>query len=190
MSESTFWSDQLRPLILSLDPQRIECKVDTGIPDVNYIGGWIENKVVDYSADVKPSVVPKIPHFTPVQRLWLDRRWHAGGLAWLMLRTRGEWFLLDGRTAQVINTEPFYGLRMRAALHSVKTPRSDELCAWLMGVPLSRGGQLRMARLRRCLDSFEVDRALGFDLGRTADAETGKVPLTDDLEEEIRSALT
>ena len=170
-SESQMWRT-LRPAMLSLDPVRIECKVDEGVPDVNYLTGWLELKYADCPA-TDPQYIPRLPHFTPEQRRWLSRRWKAGGLVWLMLRTEGEWLLFDGYSAAILGSAPLYALRMRAAARWEDTPESQELCSWLSGAPLS---PLHLIRLRRCLDSFAVDRAMGLRPGQIAEMETTAFP--------------
>lgn len=99
-SEANMWADHVRPLLkkLNLDPVRIENRVGTGFPDVNYIEGWVELKHAD--AWPKRTGTPlRLDHFTPQQRSWLMRRWWSGGNVWLLLRVAGEWMLFDGATA-------------------------------------------------------------------------------------------
>jgi hypothetical protein len=99
-SESQTWSDHVKPVLEAhrLDPKRVENAVALGMPDVNYIEGWIELK---YVADwPKREETPlRLGHFTPQQRVWLYRRWVLGGKAFLLLRVAKEFLLFDGRTA-------------------------------------------------------------------------------------------
>ncbi len=68
-----------------------------GTPDVNCTEGWIELKKI-LSWPVKKGIV-QLPHFTPQQRVWLQRRWVRGGGAWLLLQVGRSWLLFDGLTA-------------------------------------------------------------------------------------------
>lgn len=80
-----------------LDAMAVENSVQPGTPDVEFIGGWIELKSVD--RPVREGTVVQVPHFTPLQRLWLKRRCDRGGKAWLLLRIGTDWLLFDGRVA-------------------------------------------------------------------------------------------
>ena len=93
-------SDQRRKVVRLLKPVdavSVENRVGIGTPDVNYAEGWIELKWLRRWP--KQDVVVKIEHFTKQQRIWLRRRWRAGGAAWLLLQVRREWLLFDGETA-------------------------------------------------------------------------------------------
>jgi len=84
----------LRPL----DAQSVENGCVPGMPDVNYVHGWIELKSAErfpVGLGVLHGAVDK-DHFTPQQRVWLRRRRRAGGEAWLLLKVAHDWFLLDG----------------------------------------------------------------------------------------------
>lgn len=80
-----------------LDPVRVETYTADGIPDVQYIDGWIELK---YAANwPRFGGVFRIGHYTQQQKIWGLRRWHAGGLAFLLLNVQNDWLLFDGWTA-------------------------------------------------------------------------------------------
>ena len=100
MSESGMWTS-LRPLLLDLDPERVENRVNVGTPDVNYVHGWIELK---YTKRWPPKGGPlRVEHFTREQRAWLVRRRRAGGLAFLLLKVgKDEWLLFDGAIAAAL----------------------------------------------------------------------------------------
>jgi len=84
-----------------LDAMAVENLVMPGTPDVEYIGGWIELKsLADWPARAQTPVA--IRHFDIMQRIWLDRRCKRGGAAWLLLRVKRSWLLLDGSTAAAI----------------------------------------------------------------------------------------
>jgi hypothetical protein len=100
--EASAWK-QLRPHLnaYGLDPVRVENPVHPGTPDVNLASGaWLELKALERFPE-RPAALVRIPHFTPQQRVWLLRRWRAGGGAWLALyiATRRAWFVFDGATA-------------------------------------------------------------------------------------------
>lgn len=104
-----------------LDPIRVENLARPGTPDVNYGGwtevptswggkvvlhkvkveGWIELKELD-DWPVRPTTVVRVDHFRPEQKIWLRRRCNSGCDAWLLLKVRQEWLLLEGATAAKI----------------------------------------------------------------------------------------
>lgn len=81
-----------------LDPVAIENGISAGVPDVNYLFGWIELKQVREwpKRDTTPL---RCDHFTPQQRRWLARRHKAGGAVYVLLKVAREWILLDGEVA-------------------------------------------------------------------------------------------
>lgn len=68
-----------------------------GTPDVECMVGWIELKWA--RSWPKRGGAFRVPHFTPQQRIWLRRRWNAGGGSWLLLQIGLCWMLFDGPTA-------------------------------------------------------------------------------------------
>lgn len=94
-----------------LDAVSVENYAHPGTPDLN-VGGtlypaekppvqveaWIELKYVR-SWPRDPRGVLRVAHFTPHQRVWLRRRWKAGGNAYLLAKIAGTWLLFDGMTA-------------------------------------------------------------------------------------------
>lgn len=107
-----------------LDPVRVENPAHPGTPDINYCGymrlesftsmqldqpptkinfnqlfeGWIELKELD-KWPARASTIVRVEHFTPQQRIWLDRRWRSGGAAWVLLKVEQDWLLLTGEAA-------------------------------------------------------------------------------------------
>lgn len=81
-----------------LDAVSVENPAYPGTPDVNFIEGWIELKWLR-SWPVRKDTAVTIDHLTQQQRVWLLRRWGAGGNAWLLLQCGREWLLFDGNTA-------------------------------------------------------------------------------------------
>lgn len=83
-----------------LDPIRVENRVGPGTPDINYIGGDLENKWLRRWPKVRGEVV-LLDHYTPQQRVWHQRRWAAGGNVFLLLCVAAtkEWLLFNGDVA-------------------------------------------------------------------------------------------
>lgn len=82
-----------------LDPVRVENRLGKGTPDVNFVGGWIENKAIDGWPKREGTIV-KLPHYTQEQRLWQRRRVLAGGAVWVMLKVgQREWLLFRAEDA-------------------------------------------------------------------------------------------
>lgn len=69
-----------------------------GTPDVSYAGGWIELKAMEHWP-VRPTTPLRVPHFTPQQRIWLMRRYRAGGRVFLLLTVGNDWLLFKGSVA-------------------------------------------------------------------------------------------
>jgi hypothetical protein len=87
----------LRPL----DAVACENAACPGYPDVDYIGGRVELKSLP-KWPVRPETVVRIEHFSPEQRVWLARRWRAGGDAWLLLKVGRDWLLFTGDVAAAL----------------------------------------------------------------------------------------
>jgi len=98
--ESNTWKT-LRRALKSLDPVRIENRLEKGTPDVNFLYGWIEVKQID-KWPVRKETPLRVPHFSPDQRTWLRRRWRAGGLAAVAIKVERDWLLFDGPVAASI----------------------------------------------------------------------------------------
>lgn len=81
-----------------LDAMSVENTARPGTPDINFIEGWIELKVLDHWP-AKTDAVVKVPCFTPQQRVWLRRRVQLGGAAYFLIRIDQDWLLFDGQTA-------------------------------------------------------------------------------------------
>lgn len=90
-----------------LDAQSVENLCSSGVPDIEFIGGWIETKVIaDWPK--RADTVVRIPHYTPQQRVWAIKRASKGGKVWMLIlveRTQ-EWVLLPGEVAaKLISSE-------------------------------------------------------------------------------------
>lgn len=121
-SEKSTWSDHVRPILAQarLDPVRIENVVDLGTPDINITHGWIELKYVA-EWPKRTNTILRIHHFTPQQRVWLRRRWVAGGGAFFLLKIADEFLLFDGETAyqvgKLLTREQCYATALHHAKH-------------------------------------------------------------------------
>jgi hypothetical protein len=81
----------------SLHAVSIENGVGAGFPDIEYAFGVVELKSV---SRWPPKGGPlRISHFTPIQRVWLMTRCRAGGRAFVLLKVKNDWILLDGAWA-------------------------------------------------------------------------------------------
>jgi hypothetical protein len=98
----TTFERSLRKYVLEalkpLDACAVENSACPGFPDVVFIGGEMELKVLpDWPR--RPSTIVKVPKFRPLQRNWLRARWRAGGLALFLLRVDREHLLFEGEWA-------------------------------------------------------------------------------------------
>ena len=84
--------------ICRLDPQRIENVVGDGTPDIEFIGGWIESKVL-WEWPKRPDTIVHIRHFTTEQRAWHVRRAAMGGMSFMALEVENDLLLLKGDKA-------------------------------------------------------------------------------------------
>lgn len=83
-----------------MDPQRVENSVGDGTPDINYSGGWIESKMVDFPK--RTDTILRVPHYTPQQRAWHVRRIRAGGVLHVIVQDKTsstETLVFDGLEA-------------------------------------------------------------------------------------------
>lgn len=105
----------------------VENPVHPGTPDVNCTLGWIELKWIR-SWPKNPDDKVLIPHFSPQQRIWLLKRWNAGGSAWLLLNCKREWLIFNGRTAfEFVGKTTYQGLVEVCHQHWTRKPEPIEL---------------------------------------------------------------
>lgn len=86
-------------LLRPLDAYAVENPCVPGMPDVEFVGGWVELKYVPAWPKRKYITVVRIPHFTPIQRAWIRRRAKYGGRVFVVLRVEDDWFVLPGAPA-------------------------------------------------------------------------------------------
>lgn len=84
-----------------LDAVSVENSVYPGTPDVNYMEGWIELKKIS-KWPKRVTTIIRINHFTPQQKVWLRRRWEAGGQVYLLLQVGQEFLLFPGDKAALL----------------------------------------------------------------------------------------
>jgi hypothetical protein len=115
----------LRPL----DAVRIENSCGKGVPDVNYVGGWLELKQQD-NWPKRPTTKVRLDHdLTKEQRIWINRREKKGGTVFVLLQVARDYLLLSGGTAATIIGESTEAELREAALHvwDAKTMKEEIL---------------------------------------------------------------
>ena len=126
MSESAM-RRRVVSLLRPLDAISVENPVYPGTPDVNFADGWIELKHL-HRWPASDMTTVRIMHFTAQQRVWLLRRWRAGGSAWMIVQVGMDWMLFDAETAALIidrTCKPEMIDRARWHWHGL--PDADEL---------------------------------------------------------------
>ncbi len=106
MSEKKFWHSHMKPnLRYKCDIQRIETKLNPGVPDVegccNGNAFWVELKYLP-KRPPRANLVPR--KMESAQTAWLQRRRDNGGRAWVLFQVGDEIFILDGKYSQEILT--------------------------------------------------------------------------------------
>ena len=118
----------------SLDAISVENSVYPGTPDVNYIGGWIELKWVR-SWPKRESTPLRLPHFTPQQRVWLQRRERKGGHAFVFLQVANDYLLFDASTAaDLLGETPRHELLEAALWTATGTSALSRLREYLLEI--------------------------------------------------------
>lgn len=125
--EQRMW-DAIKPNMAGLDARRIEStSTASGIPDVNYVQGWIELKCLR-GWPVREKTIVKVKHFTADQRAFLRVRWAAGGKTFLLLKVAKEWLLFTGPVAaksiHYVNRQKLYEI---CVSRWTRLPRNEEL---------------------------------------------------------------
>jgi hypothetical protein len=126
-----------------LDMKPVENKLTKGMPDVNYVEGWLELKWLRGWPPKGGTVA--IPHYTNHQRLWLKRRWERGGRAFLVLQVKNEWFVFCGCDALPVGTIDRTGL-MEIALQRYDSRLCLEDFKDLITLDMGQLEQLRVAK--------------------------------------------
>ena len=133
-SESDMRSHMCR-LLKTWHAVPIESGLAAGVPDVNYIDGWIECKSVDLPK--KPTTVIRVKHFSQDQKFWLTERWQRGGASSVMLKTGPWWLLFDAPVAvEIVGKVTILQLTDRCVEGWARMPKKDELMDGLRKVHL------------------------------------------------------
>jgi hypothetical protein len=116
---------------LGWDPISVENRVHVGTPDVNYIHGWLELKWLRAWPKRFETVV-RIEHWTPEQKLWIERRWRAGGQVHVLLQCRRDWLLFEPLPAvKYLSVVTKGQLFEKAAKFTTQGMTPERLEAWL-----------------------------------------------------------
>jgi len=116
-SESSLWKTVSKHMKGRWEADRIENSAALGTPDVYYtlrepymnVMGWLELKYV-HEWPVRACTPMKIPHFTPQQRLFIQRHFPYGCNVKLLLQVARDYILLEGDKALLIDTLTKQGL--------------------------------------------------------------------------------
>lgn len=134
MSESGMRASLVQKMS-SLDAQSIECPIKSGVPDVNFKGGWIECKAED-SWPRNLSLPKKFKHpLLPGQKVWIRRRLRKGGRVFIAAKVASDWFFWDAATfdLDLFGTLNRQEMIDSADLHYKIRINEHELCKFLMG---------------------------------------------------------
>ncbi len=122
---------------LEWDPYSVESPCSGGIPDVNFIHGWVELKCVKEWP--KRGGPLRIPHFTPQQRVWMRKRWRAYGEeigygVWMLLQVDSDYLWFDGDTASfIVGNVDKRKLIESAVAHWDRFPTAEQLTEVVIG---------------------------------------------------------
>lgn len=124
-SESTMRT-KVCGILRKLDAVAVENRVGPGMPDIAYIGGWIETK---YTADfpkMADSPVTLTHGLLITQRVWIRRHYRKGGTVHVLVQISNEFFLLDGMWAcDLLGEADRETLTQWAVLHCVGWPQLE-----------------------------------------------------------------
>jgi hypothetical protein len=101
--EQKLWAHLARQVGGAWEAERIEHKLNSGIPDVAYSTthhGWIELKVGQRPARATTPV--RLPHFTEDQRNWITRHGRRGHRVFILLQVEDVYFLFGWRSAHKV----------------------------------------------------------------------------------------
>ena len=112
-----------------------------GTPDVNFVHGWVELKKLP-SWPKRATTPVRLPHFTPQQRVWHQRRWKAGGAVWMLLQVERDWLLFEGHKSKksygigvTLNKDELFLL---ADATSTTGMNKEKLKSWLVRIDYSK----------------------------------------------------
>jgi hypothetical protein len=117
----------LRPL----DAMSVENSARPGTPDVECELGWLELKEMGRWPK-SPELPLRVTHFRPGQRVWLKRRWRAGGACYVLLKVKHDWLLFAGDVgADIIGKATQEQLRAAALMTWTSRTVKRGLLEWL-----------------------------------------------------------
>lgn len=100
-----------------LDPQAVESAVSPGMPDINWVGGWIELKcVAEYPKRAETPI--RVPHYTPQQKSWALRREAAGGKVHLLVKVDSDWYLFRTPESVQVGELTAQQMKVRCIAHA------------------------------------------------------------------------
>lgn len=127
-------SKVFRELIAELDPHCVENLLpsESGMPDVEFIGGWAELKWMR-STDLPKRATTKVrfDHYTDKQREWLMNRTLKGETCWLVVQIGREWFFYDADAAQEVGYLTYDEMVEHATKYFPTKPTSQEVVSLL-----------------------------------------------------------
>lgn len=91
-------NDRVMDALRGFDPMRVENAVGPGTPDIEYIGGWIEDKQLKAWPSRADTPV-RVPHYTTQQRAWHSCRRRAGGRVHVVIEVARDVFVFDAADA-------------------------------------------------------------------------------------------
>lgn len=171
--ETALWT-KLQPYFMEmgLDAHRVENVSRSGMPDVNYVLGWIELKHLA-AMPVRPKTPVRVKTLVdrPEQATWLHRRWVKGGLCWLLVRVDRQLFMFSGWEAHDVRrglTQAEFRSRavwMSGPRGQMTIPVVVDLLRWLTADThtMTPGDRAKFHRLR-CMKTLEQ---VATDLGWT-----------------------
>ena len=115
MSETAYRRNVVKALkTVGADPVAVENgRCHPGTPDINWLHGWIELKVI-HQWPKRADTIVKCPTWTLEQAIWHRRRWKAGGSTYMLCRIEEQHQLFTGADAA-----DYFGLVNREKLEAL-----------------------------------------------------------------------
>ncbi len=125
MSSERALATKVVKILKPLDAMRVENPCLPGTPDVNYNNGWIELKQADKWPKREETPL-RVPHFSPQQKIWLQRRTEKGGICFVLIQVERDYILLAGQVAASILGEATQAELKKAAIFTVASKELPE----------------------------------------------------------------
>lgn len=127
MSQETTLASRLVKLLAGFHAIHVENPKCPGTPDISYIGGWVETKMLDEWPKRERTIV-KVDTFTGKQRIWLMREAACNGNAFVFLQVGKEYLIFDGLwAAEKLGRTNKHQLIVNALWYSTAFPTVDQL---------------------------------------------------------------